>query len=120
MLCTRTTVLATVLTVLVVASFVCVQPADGTMFILGGACVAALRTVEGVFGAQLERLGVEQDVDVVLDFCRNILFNGSIEVQVYDSIRSLIDLVSTGNIPEADLPQFARIIRRLANQIRNG
>lgn len=111
--------LVALLTVAAIVGFVCIQPAQGTMFLLGDACLYGLRIVDFLAGAQLNRFGIEEDIQTVENFCSFIAQN-SIEAvagrRIFDALRGLVDFIGQGNIQE-NLPQIARRISQLAAQI---
>lgn len=107
------------LAVLLLAGLVFVEPAEGTFFVLGEACLVGLNGVIAVASTQLARFGIEESLEVVRDFCRNLVYysvEGFVGRGIETGLRDLVRFAANPNIVNR-LPEFAERITDLANQI---
>lgn len=95
------------------------EPAGGTTLVLGGACVVGLEGVLATASIELDRLGITAAVDVVINFCRNLIYysvEGFVGRGIEEALRDLVRFTANPNVPNF-LPEFRQRILDLARQI---
>jgi len=96
-------------------------PTEATIFILGETCLLGLDTALGVAAGPLRRMGVDEALEVVRDFCDDMV-HFSVEGVVMDAVepqlRQLVRFLGGGALNlRANLPDFVDLVNGLADSI---